>query len=102
MGAYMNQGDVYWYPFRAPDKRRPVLVLTRDPALSFLTSVTVAPITSTIRGIPTEVALSFADGVPAECAVNCDNIQTVARASIGAFVTHLSHNPMSLFLVSTH
>jgi mRNA interferase MazF len=90
----VNQGDFYWYTFRPPDKRRPVLVLTRDSALGFLTSVTVAPITSMVRGIPTEVALSFAEGIPGECAVNCDNIQTVARVSIGPFVARLSRDKM--------
>lgn len=94
MGQRMNQGDIYWYTFRAPDKRRPVLVLSRSSALVFLTSVTIAPITSTIRGIPSEVTLSFTDGMPGECAVNCDNIQTIARAGIGPFVARLSHDKM--------
>ena len=58
MGDTVNQGDVYWYKFKEPDKRRPVLVLTRNSAISFLTSVTVAPITTTIRAIPTEAPLS--------------------------------------------
>ena len=65
----MNQGDVYWYTFRTPDKRRPVLVLTRNSALPVLTGITVAPLTTTIRGIPTEVILTPAeDGVAADCA----------------------------------
>ncbi|HVF45363.1 MAG TPA: type II toxin-antitoxin system PemK/MazF family toxin [Pyrinomonadaceae bacterium] len=87
----MNQGDVYWYTFRAPDKRRPVLILTRNSAIAFLTGVTVAPLTSTIRGIPSEVLLTPAeDGVSADCAVNLDNIQTVQKAGLGARLTHLS------------
>ena len=90
----MNQGDICWYTFRAPDKRRPVLILTRNSALNFLTSVTVAPITSTIRGIPTEVTLTTADGMPKDCAVNCDNIQTVSKAGIGAFISHLPSSKM--------
>jgi len=57
----MNQGDVYWYTFRAPDKRRPVLILTRNSAVSYLTSVTVAQITTTIRGVPSEVVLTPAE-----------------------------------------
>jgi mRNA interferase MazF len=60
----MKQGDVYWFRFRAPDKRRPVLILTRNSAISYLTSVTVAQITTTIRGVPSEVALTpGTDGV---------------------------------------
>ena len=86
----MKQGDVYWYNFRPPDKRRPVLVLTRNSAIRFLTGITIAPITSTIRGIPSEVVLTPGDGLFTDCAVNCDNIQTVPKANLGAFITHLS------------
>lgn len=86
----MNQGDVCWYTFRPPDKRRPVLILTRDSAIDFLTSLTIAPITSTIRGIPSEVALTPADGLMTDCAVNCDNLQTVPKSNIGPFIAHLS------------
>jgi len=77
----MKQGDVYWYTFHAPDKRRPVLVLTRNSAISYLTSVTVAQITTTIRGIPSEVLLTpEADGVFDDCVVNAHNIQTKSPA----------------------
>lgn len=87
----MNQGDVYWHTFRAPDKRRPVLILTRNSAIPFLTGITVAPLTTTVRGIPSEVLLTPAeDGVPADCAVNVDNIQTVQKAGLGTYLTHLS------------
>ena len=85
----MNQGDVYWYTFREPDKRRPVLILTRTSAITFLTALTIAPITSTIRGIPTEVVLTEADGLFAICAVNTDNLQTVPKTKFGGFITHL-------------
>ena len=54
----MKQGDVCWYTFREPDKRRPVVVLTRNSAIPYLTSLTVAPITSTIRNVPSEVLLT--------------------------------------------
>ena len=87
----MNQGDVYWYTFRAPDKRRPVLILTRNSAVPFLTGVTDAPLTSTVRGIPSEVLLTPADdGVPADCVVNVDNIQTIQKSGFATYVTHLS------------
>lgn len=85
----MKQGDVYWYTFRAPDKRRPVLIPTRDSAIPYLTGLTIAPMTTTIRGIPTEVILSPADGMPADCVVNLDNIQTVRKAGLDDFITHL-------------
>jgi mRNA interferase MazF len=87
----MNQGDVYWHIFRAPDKRRPVLILTRNSIIPFLSSITVAPVTSTIRGIPSEVILTpAADGVAADCAVNTDNIQTVQKSGLNSYITHLS------------
>lgn len=86
----MTQGDVYWYTFKEPDKRRPILILTRSSAIPVLTSLTVAPITTIIRAIPTEVRLGQADGLLTDCAVNLDNIQTVPKAKMGAFITHLS------------
>ena len=90
----MNQGDVYWYTFREPDKRLPVLILTRNSAIAFLTSLTIAPITTTIRGIPTEVVLTEADGLFATCAVNVDNLQTIPKARFGGFITHLKLEQM--------
>jgi len=56
----MRRGEVRWHAFAKPDKRRPVVILTRDSALDFLGEVTIAPITSTIREIPTEVVLTAA------------------------------------------
>ena len=86
----MRRGEIRWYRFAAPDKRRPVLILTRDSALEFLGEVTVAPITSTIRNIPTEVVLGVADGMTRDCAVNMDHVQTVAKAKIGGLVATIS------------
>jgi len=90
----MRRGEVRWYRFPQPNKRRPVLVLTRDSALELLSDVTVAPITSTIRDIPTEVVLGEIDGMPRECAVNLDHIQTVPQGKIGAVITRLSPGQM--------
>jgi mRNA interferase MazF len=86
----MQRGEIRWYKFAAPDKRRPVVILTRDTALAFLSEVTIAPITSTIRDIPSEVLLTAADGMPRDCAVNLDHVQTVAKAKVGAQITRLS------------
>jgi mRNA interferase MazF len=72
------RGDVRLYMFASPDKRRPVVVLTRDSSISYLSSVTVAPITSTIRGVPSEVVLGEDDGLKAPCAVNLHNSITVS------------------------
>jgi mRNA interferase MazF len=90
----MNRGDVCWYTFNAPDKKRPVLVLTRESAISVLNSVTVAPITSTIRSIPTELLLTEQDGVPHTCAANFDNLQTVPKSNIGDRITRLTSRRM--------
>ena len=86
----MNQGDVYWYTFKEPDKRRPVVILTRDSAIPYLTALTIAPITTTIRAIPSEVVLSAVDGLLTECAANCDNLQTIAKSKLGGYITHLA------------
>jgi len=90
----MKRGEIRWYKFQNPDKRRPVLILTRNSILEYLNEVTVAPLTTTIRDIPTEVQLTTADGVPQECAVNCDHLQTVSKGKIGGVITSLSRDKM--------
>jgi mRNA interferase MazF len=85
----MNRGEIRWYKFPRPDKRRPVLILTRDSALEYLGDVTVAPVTTTIRDIPTEVLLSRADGMERDCAINLDHVQTVSRGRIGSLIAAL-------------
>lgn len=90
MAGGVRRGDVRLYRFPSPDKERPVVVLTRTSALRYLTYVTIAPITSTIRGIPTEVVLDEDDGMKKRCAVNLDHIITVPRARLGRLVTTLS------------
>ena len=91
----MNRGDVCWYTFKAPDKKRPVLILTRDSAIAVLNSVTVAPITSTVRSIPTEVVLTRDDGMPDTCAANFDSLQTVPKNNIGNRIARLSARRMT-------
>jgi len=84
------RGDVRLYQFASPDKKSPVLVLTRDSAISYLSSVTVAPVTSTIRDVPSEVVLSEEDGMKAPCAVNLHNTVTVSQNRLGRRVAQLS------------
>ena len=86
----MRRGDIRWYRFASPDKRRPVVILTRDSVTAYLGELTVAPITSTIRDIPSEVLLSPFDGMPRDCAINLDHIQTVSKGRIGSLITTLS------------
>jgi len=86
----MKRGEIRWYKFKAPDKKRPVLVLTRDSILEYLGEVTIAPITSTVRDIPSEVFLSRDGGIRRDCAINFDHIQTVLKGKIGSLITTLS------------
>ena len=90
----MKRGEVRWYKFKSPDKKRPVVILTRDSTLEYLGDVTVAPVTSTIRDIPSEVFLLKQDGIPYDCAINCDHIQTVSKSKIGALITTLSNEKL--------
>jgi mRNA interferase MazF len=90
MAARIARGDVRLYNFSPPDKNRPVVVLTRDSAIAYLGTVTVAPITSTIRGVPSEVALNEEDGMKAPCAVNLHNPITVTQERLGKRVAQLS------------
>jgi mRNA interferase MazF len=90
----MKRGEIHWYKLDPPDKRRPVVILTRDSVIEYLGELTVAPITSTIRDIPTQVPLSEQDGMPRECAVNCDHVQTVAKGKIGPTLTTLPADKM--------
>ena len=88
-GVMNERGEIRWYRFMSPDKKRPVLILTRDSVLDYLGEVTVAPITSTIRDIPSEVFLSTVDGMPRDCAVNCDHLQTVSKSRLGRLIATL-------------
>ncbi len=85
----MNRGEIRWYKFKSPDKKRPVLILTRDSILEYLGEVTIAPISSTVRDIPSEVFLSRHEGMKADCAINLDHIQTVSKGKIGSLITTL-------------
>jgi mRNA interferase MazF len=90
----MRRGEVRWYTFKEPDKRRPVLILTRNSAIGFLNALTVAPITTTIRDIPSEVLLTPADGLLTDCAANMDNIQTIPKHRLGSVIAYLSSERM--------
>ena len=95
MARLIRRGEIRWYRFATPDKKRPVLILTRDSALEFLDDVTVAPVTSTIRDIPSEVLLTEADGLPRDCVINLDHVQTVSKARIGSVVATLRTSRMA-------
>lgn len=94
MAGVLSRGDVHLFRFAPPDKQRPVVVLTRDSALAHLATVTVAPISSTIRGVPSEVILDIDDGMKGPCVVNLHNAVTVAQARLGRRVGNLSADRM--------
>ena len=94
MAAVIKRGEVRWYRFARPDKRRPVVVLTRDSIIPYLGEVTVAPITSTIRETASEVVLTEEDGMPRTCAINLDHVQTVSRGKVEGLITVLSMQKM--------
>ncbi len=86
----MNRGDIWQYRFKTPDKRRPVLILSRQDVIPLLHTVMVAPITSTRRGAPSEVAVGVDEGLKHESAVNLDHVQTVERARPVSFAGSLN------------
>lgn len=90
MAGRLNRGAVHLCRFEKPDKQRPVLVLTRDTALGHLSTVTVAPITSTIRDVPSELVLDVEDGMKGPCAVNLHNLVTISQDRLGKRIASLS------------
>jgi mRNA interferase MazF len=79
----VKRGEIRWYTFRYPNKRRPVLILTRDEVIDRLNEIIVAPVTRTIRSLRTEVVLTSDDGMPVTCALNFDHISLAQRDRIG-------------------
>ncbi len=87
------RGDIWWSEDPVLG-RRPVLVLSRDAVLSSLARPLVAPLTTRVRGLPTEVALDRVDGVPRPCVVSLDNVQPLARALLVERITSLGPERM--------
>jgi mRNA interferase MazF len=79
----VRRGELYWAALPPPSGRRPVLVVTRTGVLSVRTSVTIAPVTRTIRAIPSELRLGLDHGLRASSVANCDTLQTIPKALLG-------------------
>ena len=94
MAGSLSRGAVFLCQFPRPDKQRPVLILTRDSAIGHLSTVTVAPITSTIRNVPSEVILDVDDGMKSRCAVNLHNAVTIGQDRLRRRVAQLSGGRM--------
>ena len=85
----MKRGEIRWYTFRLPDKRRPVLILTRNEVIDRLNEIIVVPVTRTIRGLTTEVILTPDDGMPVECVLNFDHVSLAQRDRIGSVICNI-------------
>jgi mRNA interferase MazF len=94
MAERIARGQIWQYEFSRPDKRRPVLVLTRPEVIEMLHTVMVAPITSTIRGAPGEVVIGIDEGLKRESAINLDHIQTVEKSRLTRFVGNVQPSTM--------
>jgi mRNA interferase MazF len=86
----MRRGEVRWYKFSKPDKRRPVLILTRDSALDYLGEVTIAPITTRLREIPSQVVVTRQEGMPRDSAISLDHVQTISKSKLGSLIMTLA------------
>ena len=91
----MRRGEVWWADLPQPSGRRPVLLLSRDAAYERRTSITVAPITRTVRRIPVEVPLDQGDGMAVPCIVNTDDLVTIPKILVQERITILSQDRMS-------
>jgi mRNA interferase MazF len=88
MTAPVHRGEVWWADIPG-DKLRPVVILTRERFIERLHAVIVAPCTTMVRDIPTEVVLDIADGMPRRCAANFDNVFTIGRARLRTRIAQL-------------
>jgi mRNA interferase MazF len=93
--AEVTRGEIWMFSFPRPDKKRPVLVLTRQDMLGHLHTVTVAPITSTIRGVPSEVAVGSETGLKQASVINLHHLATVPLAGLRTFVGALPTQTMT-------
>jgi mRNA interferase MazF len=86
MARHLAWGAIRMVEFEGPHKTRPALVLTRGSAIPYLNAITVAPVTRTIRGIPTEIALGVDEGLKSPAVANLDGIQTVRASRLGRYL----------------
>jgi mRNA interferase MazF len=91
----VRRGDVYWHRFRAPDKKRPVVVLTRSTLVEALHTVVVAQLTTTVRSVPSQVRVGPEDGLPRACAINLHHVFTLPKADLGPQLGSLGERVMA-------
>ena len=90
-----RRGEIWLYEFKSPDKRRPVVVLSRQEVLQSLHTAIVAPVTSTIRGLRSEVPVGVEDGLKNDSAVSLDNVRTIEQSALRQFIATLSERKMA-------
>ena len=95
MAERISRGEIWLFDFSRPDKRRPVLVLSRPEVIELLHTVMVAPITATIRGAPSEVIVGIDEGLKKDSAVSLDHVQTIEKARLKRFVGTVGPQKMS-------
>lgn len=98
----MKRGEIWWAELAQPAGRRPVLLISRDEAYSIRELVIVAPVTTRIRHIPSEVALSLEDDLPRPCVINLDTITTIAKSSLQEKLTSISAEKLRSVEVTLH
>ena len=91
----MRRGEVRWYKFAQPNKRRPVLILTRNSAIEYLGDVTIAPTTTRLRDIPTQVVVTEQEGMPRDSAISLDHLQTVSQRKVGSLIMTLPSSKLA-------
>ena len=90
-----RRGEIWLYTFKPPDKKRPVVVLTRQAVLPLLRTAMVAPVTSDVRGLPSEVAVGIAEGLKYDSVINLDHVQTVEQRLLRQYVGSLDEAKMA-------
>lgn len=95
MARRISRGEIWLYRFQAPDKRRPVLVVSRQVLLDVLATATVVPITTSLHGSPTELELGPDDGLKTKCCANFANVQTVRQRDLVRFVGTLGADKLA-------
>jgi mRNA interferase MazF len=98
----MKRGEIWWAELEPPVGRRPVLLLSRDEAYAVRKLVTVAPVTTKVRHIPSEVPLGLEDGLPRPCVVNLDTITTIAKVRLHDRLTTLSAEKQKTVNIALH
>ncbi len=98
----MKRGEIWWAELEPPAGKRPVLLLSRDEAYPVRDLVIVAPVTTRVRHIPSEVSLNLEDGLPKPCVINLDTLTTIAKVSLVDKLTTLRAEKLSAVEAALH